>query len=82
MRAEPLLYDERHKKFKGSYLSKEKNFNDPEEAFDAFEALMVENLAVEQYDVRSTNKDYKGRLAVSDNAKFFTDSLGVDENDD
>ena len=77
--AGPLSYDSRKKKFEYSYKYKEKHFNNPEEAFDAFEALIVENLAVEQYDVRSTYKGYKGRLEVRSSAKFSTESLGVDD---
>ncbi len=61
VRATPIRYDDYHQNFKEQY-DREKSFSDPNEAFEVFLAVVVENAKSPQYDVREERDSFTTRV--------------------
>ena len=74
VRASPIRYDDYHQDFEEKY-HKQKSFTDPDEAFEIFLSLVVENIKVPQHDVREFSGTYvkrycESRQKIYDHGKF------------
>ena len=74
VRATRIEYDDYHQNFK-ERSDREKSFSDPNEAFEVFLAVVVENAKSPQYDVREergsfTTRHGESRTRISDGGKF------------
>jgi hypothetical protein len=68
VRATPIRYDDYHQNFETKY-HREKSYRDPEEAFEVFLALVVENAKVPQYDVRQQSGGIHGSAYAPESAR-------------
>ncbi len=74
VRATPIEYNDSRQNFEEKY-DREKSFSDPNEAFEVFLAVVVENAKSPQYDVREergsfTTRRGESRTRISDRGKF------------
>jgi len=79
VRATPIKYDDYHRRYEEKY-SKEKVFSNPEEAFEVFLALVLNNIAEPQFDIRKRGSSYRSRdgterTNICDYGKFHTKEL-------
>jgi len=79
VQATPITYDDYHCRYAEKY-SKEKVFSNPEEAFEVFLALVLNNIAEPQFDIRKRGSSYKSRdgtkrTNIRDYGKFHLKEL-------
>ncbi len=77
VRATPIRYDDSRQNYE-ERSDREKSFSDPNEAFEVFLAVVVENAKTPQYDVREERGSFTTRVTrhgesgtrISDRGKF------------